>query len=112
MAESKKPSTSAAAKSRSAAAKKGAETRKKRAAAKAAPQVDRQRSAPKSQPAKAKDVAVTQEPQKAEGLSDYRPAHKVLKNAGLDQHAAEKARQKELQAERDEHLRRTGDVSR
>lgn len=41
----------------------------------------------------------------------YSPKRLELENAGLDQVAAEADRQAELQAERDEHNRRTGDAS-
>jgi hypothetical protein len=39
----------------------------------------------------------------------YKPTRTPLENAGLDQHAAEEDRQAELDAEREEHNRRTGD---
>ena len=50
--------------------------------------------------------------QASEPMAEYQPKHPVLANAGLDQHAAEEARQAELQAHRDEHNQRTGDASR
>jgi hypothetical protein len=53
-----------------------------------------------------------EQPTEQSTLSPYQPSHPTLQNAGLDQQAAEEARQAELQAERDEHNRRTGDVSR
>jgi hypothetical protein len=62
--------------------------------------------------ATAEDVASMEEPQQAEGLSEYRPKHKALQAAGLDQQAAHKVREAERQAERDRHLALTGDVSR
>lgn len=52
------------------------------------------------------------EEQTEETITPYQPSHPLLQNAGLDQHAAEAERQAELQAERDEHNRRTGDASR
>lgn len=45
-------------------------------------------------------------------VEEYQPRHPELENAGLDQHEAEAKRQSELQVERDEHNRRTGDASR
>lgn len=41
----------------------------------------------------------------------YKPNRVPLEGASLDQHAAEKDRQAELDAEREEHNRRTGDPS-
>jgi hypothetical protein len=41
----------------------------------------------------------------------YSPKRPPLENEGLDQHAAEEERQAELDAEREEHNRRTAGAS-
>lgn len=45
-------------------------------------------------------------------LSPYKPVHRPLQAAELDQNAAEEKRQAELAAERKAHNDRTGDASR
>lgn len=106
MAEPKKK---AAAKKKPAAkkpaAKKAAAPRKRRAAE---PQVNRYKSSSAQPTMEITSVTVTANP---EGLS-YQPKHLELQNANLDQYSVEEIRQKELQAHRDEHNRRTGDGSR
>lgn len=87
----------AAAKKRSAAAKKAAATRARKTQETAQP--DAQSDQPQV------DAA-------SEELPRYQPRHQSLQAAGLDQHAAEKERQAELDAARQAHNERTGDASR
>jgi hypothetical protein len=80
-------------KKRSAAAKKAAATRKAKQEAAAAAE------------------STGEETVSGPTISTYQPRRRLLKNAGLDQHAAEEDRQIALEIERDEHNRRTGDAS-
>lgn len=70
--------------------------------------------AAKKQDAKKQDAKKTdsEAEEQSEELTPYQPRHSPLQSVGFDQHAAEEARQADLQDERDEHNRRTGDVSR
>jgi hypothetical protein len=85
---------------------------RKPAAKKTTVQVNRQRSQNDSSPVEATQPNEQAESPEREALTPYEPKHRPLSNAGLDQQAAHEERQAELQAERDEHNRRTGDSSR
>ena len=52
------------------------------------------------------------ESESKEELSPYRPKHQPLQNAGLDQHALEKEREAQREAQRKVHNQRVGDASR
>jgi hypothetical protein len=85
--------------------KKAATRRRPAAKQKTDVQVDRQKSSPNG------DEPETQNGDE-KSAPEYQPSHPTLENAGLDQVAAEEARQSELAEQRDEHNRRTGDASR
>lgn len=90
MAETKKQKD-AAARKRSEAAKKAAATRKAN---------------------EAKEQEQASSESQESGVEPYQPRRVPLQAAGLDQHAEEAKRTAERDAEREEHNRRTGDVSR
>lgn len=136
MAQTKKEKE-AAARKRSEAAKKAAETRRQKAEAEAqAPNPDERPEADSTQPSAEQEknqsspqetvspeeqadrdqARVAREAQvrspKKEPVEPYQPKRQPLQAAGLDQHAAEAKRQRDLDAAREEHNRRTaGQVS-
>lgn len=66
-------------------------------------QVDRQKSSPHS--------GVGEPNGTQEKTTGYEPVRDPLEHANFDHHAAEEERQAELQAERDEHNRRTAGLA-
>lgn len=117
MADEKKP---AAKKPRKTAAQKRAEEEAKVVAQPTSPdepttelaETDSSQNEDQSNSEGDEQLETGESDQQAEGLSEYKPKQRPLQAAGLDQHAAAKAQEKERQAERDEHNKRTGDVSR
>lgn len=100
------------AKSRSEAAKKAAATRKRKADEEAkAAAASNDSSSNGGNNGSDDSAAVAVEQREVQGTEEYRPTRQTLKNAGLDQHAAEEKRQKELAEERKRHNERTGDPS-
>lgn len=104
-----------AAKKRSEAAKKAAATRKRQAeeeaAAAARTNTDGANASSSDDNDGSQPLERIRGEEPPEAAPPYRPQHQPLEAAGLDQHAAEEARQEELQAERDVHNERTGDAS-
>ena len=82
---------------------------KKRAARKTTVQTDRQQSSPPAETEPVEPVEGTEEETKS---TEYEPKRTPLESSNYDHVGAEEKRQAELQAERDEHNRRTGDASR
>lgn len=74
---------------------------KKTPAKKTAP--ERKRSAAKKTPEVNRTVTTT-----SQQTESYQPTRLALEHEGFDHHAAEAQRQAELDAQRDEHNRRTG----